>query len=136
MAALRPPVINVIDKAVRRAGRGLVRDFGEVQELQVSRKGTADFVTAADLKAEKTLKEDLSKAHPDWTLHMEESGVSGPPDALTRWIVDPLDGTTNFIHGIPHFAISVAVEESGRITAGAVYHPLTDDFYWAAQGIG
>jgi myo-inositol-1(or 4)-monophosphatase len=134
-------LISVIERAARKAGPRLRRDFNEVQQLQVSRKGPADFVSIADSRAEQTLYEELSRARPDWGFLMEERGeVAGDP-SKPRFIVDPLDGTSNFIHGIPHFAISIAVEEpmpSGKreITAGLVYQPLTDESFWAEKGRG
>ncbi|HEX8383029.1 MAG TPA: inositol monophosphatase family protein [Sphingomonas sp.] len=134
-------LISVIERAARKAAPRLRRDFNEVQQLQVSRKGPADFVSIADSRAEQTLYEELSRARPDWGFLMEERGeVAGDP-SKPRFIVDPLDGTSNFIHGIPHFAISIAVEEpmpSGKreITAGLVYQPLTDESFWAEKGRG
>lgn len=130
----RPALINVMEKACRKAARGLVRDFGEVEQLQVSKKGPSDFVSAADLKAEKILKEELERARPDFGFLMEESGESGTSDE--RWIVDPLDGTLNFLHGLPHFAISVALERRGELVAGMVFQPLTDEVFWAEKGSG
>jgi myo-inositol-1(or 4)-monophosphatase len=121
---------------VRKAAPLLRRDFGEVEQLQVSRKGPADFVTRADERTEKLLHEELNKARPEFGFLMEEQGeIPGEPGA-PRWIIDPLDGTTNFIHGIPQFAISVAVEDNGKLIAGVVYNPITDDFYWAENGRG
>jgi len=130
-------LITVIDRAVRKAAPRLRRDFNEVQQLQVSRKGPADFVTMADKRAEQTLYEELKKARPDWGFLLEEGGeIAGDPDK-PRWIIDPLDGTTNFLHGIPHFAISVAVQEPrGEITHGMIYQPLTDESFWAEKGRG
>lgn len=134
--ARRSPLINVMVSAVMKASRGLRRDFGEVEQLQVSRKGPADFVSIADQRAEKILFEELSHARPDFGFLMEERGeVKGAREDI-RFIIDPLDGTTNFLHGIPHFAITVAVEERGEITAGVVYAPLTDELYWAERGQG
>ncbi|MFQ5971778.1 MAG: inositol monophosphatase family protein [Alphaproteobacteria bacterium] len=133
---MRPAIINVIDRAARKAGRGLVRDFGEVEQLQVSRKGVADFVSAADLRAEKVLREELSRARPGYGFLGEESGEVEGGDGRHRWIVDPLDGTTNFLHGLPHFAISVALERDGEIVAGAVYEPLHDELYWSERNGG
>jgi myo-inositol-1(or 4)-monophosphatase len=126
-----------MERAARKAAPRLRRDFNEVQHLQVSRKGPADFVSQADQRAERTLYEELKKARPDWGFLMEEAGeIEGDP-AKPRWIVDPLDGTTNFLHGIPHFAISLAVQEpSGEITSGIVYQPLTDESFWAEKGRG
>ena len=142
--ALKPAIVNVMEKAARKAARTLVRDFGEVEQLQVSRKGPSDFVSAADLRAEETLLHELRKARPGFELTMEEGGsfpgadaprAAGAP-APDRWIVDPLDGTTNFLHGVPHFAVSIAHEENGQVVAGAVYQPLTDEFFWAVRGAG
>ncbi|QNE31274.1 inositol monophosphatase [Sphingomonas sp. NBWT7] len=134
-------LFSVIERAARKAAPRLRRDFNEVQQLQVSRKGPADFVTMADKRAEQTLYEELSKARPDWGLLMEERGeIAGDP-SKPRFIVDPLDGTSNFLHGIPHFAMSIAVEEpmpSGKreITTALVYQPLTDESFWAEKGRG
>ena len=134
-------LITVMERAARKAAPRLRRDFGETQELQVSRKGPADFVSEADRRAEQTVYEELKRARPDWGFVGEEGGtVEGDP-AKPRWIVDPLDGTTNFLHGIPHFAISIAVEEpkpDGRseITQGLVYQPVTDESFWAEKGRG
>ena len=134
-------LMTVIDRAARKAAPRLRRDFNEVQHLQVSRKGPADFVSMADQRAEQTLYEELSRARPDWGFVMEERGeVAGDP-AKPRFIVDPLDGTSNFLHGIPHFSISIAVEEpmaSGKreITTAMVYQPLTDESFWAEKGRG
>ena len=134
--ALKSATINVMEAAARKAGRGLIRDFGEVEQLQVSRKGPADFVSKADLKAEQTLRAELSKARPSFGLLMEESGTTKGSDDERRWIVDPLDGTTNFLHGIPHFAVSIGLEERGEITAGVIYEPIRDELFWAEKGAG
>ncbi len=134
-------LLTVMDRAARKAAPRLRRDFNEVQQLQVSRKGPADFVSQADQRAEQTIWEELSKARPDWGFLMEERGeVMGDP-TKPRFIVDPLDGTTNFLHGVPHFCISIAVEEllfSGKreITAALTYQPLTDESFWAEKGRG
>ncbi|MBN8847192.1 MULTISPECIES: inositol monophosphatase family protein [unclassified Sphingomonas] len=134
-------LFTVIERAARKAAPRLRRDFNEVQQLQVSRKGPADFVSMADKRAEQTLYEELSKARPDWGFVMEERGeIAGDP-AKPRFIVDPLDGTSNFLHGIPHFAISIAVEEplaNGKreVTTALVYQPLTDESFWAEKGRG
>jgi myo-inositol-1(or 4)-monophosphatase len=134
-------LMTVIDRAARKAGVRLRRDFNEVQQLQVSRKGPADFVSMADKRAEDTIYNELNKARPDWALLMEESGeIAGDP-SKPRFIVDPLDGTTNFLHGIPHFSISIAVEEpmpNGKreITSAMIYQPLTDEAFWAEKGRG
>jgi len=134
--ALRSANINVMVSAANKAARGLVRDFGEVEQLQVSLKGPSDFVSTADMRAEKVIKAELRKARPDWGFLMEESGVDEGRDTRHRWIVDPLDGTTNFLHGIPHFAISIALERDGEIVAGVVLNPITDELYWAEKGQG
>ena len=134
-------LITVMQRAARKAAPRLRRDFGEVEQLQVSRKGPADFVSMADKRAEQTIVEELRNARPDWGMLLEEGGaIEGNPDK-PRWIVDPLDGTTNFLHGVPHFSISIAVEEKKagggtEITQGLVYQPLTDESYWAEKGRG
>ena len=113
--ATRSALINVMHKAATAASRSMLRDFGEVENLQVSRKGPADFVSRVDTNAERIIKAELKKARPDWGFEMEESGVTAGTDLdAPCWIVDPLDGTTNFLHGIPHFAISIAVRERDR----------------------
>jgi myo-inositol-1(or 4)-monophosphatase len=122
--------------AVRKAGRGLARDFGELAELQVSRKGQADYVSAADLKAEQVLIEELSKARPGYGFLAEESGATEGTDKTHTWIIDPLDGTTNFLHAIPHFAVNVALKREGVIVAGVTYNPATGDIFWAERGKG
>ncbi len=122
--------------AARKAARGLARDFGEAQALQVSRKGVADFVSKADLAAEQTIFETLSKARPKFGFVMEERGEVEGADNSNRWIVDPLDGTTNFLHGIAHFAISIALERDRQPFAGVVYNPATDELFWAEKGEG
>jgi myo-inositol-1(or 4)-monophosphatase len=133
--AARSALYNVMERAARRAARGLVHDFGEVEHLQVSVKGPADFVSTADLQAERTLKADLGKARPDYGFLMEEGGATAG-DGRHRWIVDPLDGTTNFLHGIPHFAISIALEREGEIIAGVIYDPMRDEMFYAEKGFG
>ena len=122
--------------AAEKAGRALRRDFGEIEKLQVSQKGPGDFVTNADLKAESIIREELQTARPGYGLLMEESGEIEGPDKTHRWIVDPLDGTTNFMHGIPHFAISIALEREGRLVAGLIYNPVTDEMFFAERGQG
>lgn len=129
-------LITIMEKAARKAAPRLRRDFGEVEALQVSRKGPADFVSAADQRAEQTIREILLQARPDWGYVMEEGGEKIGENERFRWIVDPLDGTTNFLHGVPHFAISIAVEDNGEIVAGLVYQPLTDESFWAEKGKG
>ena len=135
--ATRSATINVMIKAADKAARGLKRDFGEVANLQVSRKGPADFVSAADIKAERVLREELRKARPDYGFLMEESGARpGAEGSTRRWIVDPLDGTTNFLHGLPHFAISIALQDGADIVAAVVYDPIKDDMFYAEKGSG
>lgn len=130
------PAMNVMRAAVEKAGRALRRDFGEIENLQVSRKGQGDFVTNADLRAEKILFEELSEARPGYGFLLEEKGEVAGSDLSHRWIIDPLDGTTNFMHGIPHFAISVALERDGTLVAGIVYNPITDEMFYGERGQG
>ena len=136
-------LVRVMERAARKAGQRLRRDFGEVEHLQVSRKGPADFVSKADQASERTLWEELKVARPDWGFVLEEGGViEGDPDK-PRWVIDPLDGTSNFLHGIPHFAISIAAQERkldgsgwGDVIAGLVYQPITDESFWAEKNRG
>ena len=134
--APRSATINVMVRAAEKAGRLLIRDFGEVEQLQVSRKGPADFVSTADLKAENAIKGELQKARPEFGFLMEESGFSEGRDKGSRWIVDPLDGTTNFLHGLPHWAISIALEREGEIVSAVVYEPVRTEMFWAEKGQG
>lgn len=129
-------VLNVMRAAAMKAGRALLRDFGEVEALQISQKGTADFVTAADIKAEKILREELERARPGYCFVMEEGGIIEGPDKSHRWYIDPIDGTTNFIHSLPQFAISVGLERDGQLVAGIVYAPVLNEFFWAEKGRG
>lgn len=129
-------LINVMERAARKAARGLLHDLGEVEQLQVSRKGPADFVSKADVKAEQTIHEELSRARPDFGFIMEEGGQVDAPDGDSYWIVDPLDGTTNFLHGIPHFAISIGLVQKGDVQAGLVYAPVGDEMFFAEKGKG
>jgi myo-inositol-1(or 4)-monophosphatase len=133
---LHSALLNVMIKAARKAGRGLKRDFGEVEQLQVSLKGPANFVSAADRKAEEVLLQELSQARPGYGFVGEEGGRREGTDKSHTWIVDPLDGTTNFLHGIPQFAISIALEREGAITAGVVYNPLNEELFTAERGKG
>ena len=135
--ATRSAIINVMTRAADRAARKLKRDFGEVENLQTSKKGPADFVSTADLKAEAILREELEKARPGYDFLMEESGSRRGSGATgRRWIVDPLDGTTNFLHGLPHWAISIALEENGELIAGVVYDPIKNELFSAERGNG
>ncbi len=132
----RSAILNVMLGAATKAARGLKRDFGEVEQLQVSRKGPADFVSAADRRSEEIIRTELGRARPSYGFLMEESGETRGDDPQHRWIVDPLDGTTNFLHGIPIFAISIALERQGRIQAALVYNPISDELYTAERGGG
>ena len=132
----RSALLNVMTQAALKAGRSLTRDFGEVQNLQVSMKGPADYVSAADRKAEEIVFQELSRVRPDWGFLMEERGTVEGKDPQHRWIVDPLDGTTNFLHGIPMFAVSIALERDGEIVAGVVFNPASDELYSAEKGGG
>ncbi|WP_017671010.1 inositol monophosphatase family protein [Blastomonas sp. AAP53] len=136
-------IIRVMESAARKAGGRLRRDFGEVEHLQVSKKGPADFVSKADQRAERILYDELSKARPGWGFLLEEGGDIPAEAGKPRFIIDPLDGTSNFLHGIPHFAISIAVQEPtldgkgwGEISAGLIYQPVTDESYWAEKSRG
>ncbi len=135
--ATRSALINVMMRAADKAARKLKRDFGEVENLQVSKKGPADFVSAADLRAEQTLGAELARARPGYGFVMEESGAQGGcGETGRRWIVDPLDGTTNFLHGLPHFAISIALQEGDELLAGVIYDPIKDEMFCAERGAG
>jgi myo-inositol-1(or 4)-monophosphatase len=129
-------LMNVMIAAARKAGRGLTRDFGEIEQLQVSVKGPGNFVSAADHRSEETIYRELSKARPGYGFLMEERGSVDGPDKTHRWIVDPLDGTTNFLHGIPLFSIAMALEREGEIVCGLVYNPILDELYTAEKGQG
>jgi myo-inositol-1(or 4)-monophosphatase len=129
-------LMNVMVAAARKAGRGLTRDFGEVEHLQVSVKGPGNFVTAADHRSEETLYRELSRVRPGYGFLMEERGAVEGPDKSHRWIVDPLDGTTNFLHGIPLFSVAIALEREGEVVAGLVYNPVLDELYTAEKGRG
>lgn len=130
------PNMNVMLRAVEKASKSLIRDFGEVEQLQVSMKGPGDFVSNADLRAEKILHAELSKARPDWGFLMEEKGEIKGAASEYRWIIDPLDGTSNFLHGMPHWAISLALEHNGEVIAGVVYDPVKDELFRAEKGSG
>jgi myo-inositol-1(or 4)-monophosphatase len=133
---LHSALLNVMIKAARKAGRTLKRDFGEVEHLQVSLKGPANFVTAADRRAEEILREELLTARPGYSFFGEEGGRHEGTDKTHTWVVDPLDGTSNFVHGIPHFAISIALEREGTSVAGLIYNPANDDLFTAERGKG
>lgn len=129
-------LMNVMTAAARKAGRSLARDFGEVEQLQVSLKGPANFVSAADTRAEEIIYAELSRSRPGYGFLFEERGAVKGDDQTHRWIVDPLDGTTNFLHSIPIFAISIALEREGELVAGLVYNPITNETYAAEKGKG
>jgi myo-inositol-1(or 4)-monophosphatase len=133
---IRSPLMTVMTDAVMKAARSLKRDFGEVENLQVSRKGPSDFVSAADRKAEAILREALTKARPGYGLVMEESGTVEGADKSHTWYVDPLDGTTNFLHGLPQFCLSVGLERDGQVVAGVIYDPAKDEMFVAERGKG
>ncbi len=133
--AVRSALYTVMERAARKAGRALTRDFGEVENLQVSVKGPGDFVSNADLKSENLIRQELERARPGYGFLMEEGGeIAG--DGTHRWIIDPLDGTTNFLHGIPHFAVSIALERDKELVAGIIYNPIQDEMYFAERGQG
>src|SRR6201981_2834179 len=133
---LRSALLNVMVAAARKAARGLKRDFGEIEKLQVSLKGPANFVSAADHRAEEVLRAELAKARPGYGFLGEEGGRRDGADKSHCWIVDPLDGTTNFLHGIPQFAISIALEREGVIVAGVIYNPANEELFLAERGKG
>ena len=128
--------LNLMIKAARKAARSLVKDFREVENLQVSSKGPGDFVSKADTEAERIIKEDLMGGRPTYGWLGEETGLTEGADPTRRWIVDPLDGTTNFLHGLPHWAISIALEHKGEIVSGVIYDAAKDEMYWAEKGAG
>ena len=130
------PALNVMIAAARKAGRPLIRDFGELENLQISMKGPADFVTSADKRTEKILIEELTKARPGYGFLCEESGGTSGLDRTHRFIIDPIDGTTNFMHGIPHFAISIGLEREGQLVSALVFNPVTDELFTAEKGHG
>jgi len=135
------PHLTVMANAAHKAAKRLLRDFNEVEQLQVSVKGPSDFVSQADIRAEQTLREELNKARPGYAFLMEESGASGSDNWAWRWVIDPLDGTTNFLHGIPHWAISIALERriaggESELAAGLIYAPAVDEMFWAEKGGG
>jgi len=134
--AKRSALLNVMAAAATKAARGLIRDFGEIENLQVSRKGTGDFVSAADRKAEQVIVRELTKGRPKYGFLLEESGEIAGADTSNRWIVDPLDGTTNLLHGIAHFSVSIGLERDGGLVAGVVYEPVNDQMFWAENGQG
>ena len=133
---LNSPQINIILRACNKASRSLIRDFGEIENLQVSSKGPGDFVTSADKRTEKTIIEELQKAHSDFGIISEEIGIVNKSNTKNRWIIDPIDGTMNFLNGIPHFAISIAYEEEGEIKCGVIFDPIKNEMFCAEKGNG
>ena len=133
---LNSPQINLITKACMKASRSLIRDFGEIENLQVSAKGPGDFVTSADKRTEKILIEELQKAHPDYGIITEEAGIINKSNTKNRWIIDPIDGTMNFLNGIPQFAISIAYEEEAEIKCGIIFNPIANEMFCAEKGNG
>ena len=133
---INSPHMNIIYKACMKASKSLIRDFGEIENLQVSSKGPGDFVSSADKRTEKIIIEELLKAHPDYCTITEESGVLNNENKERKWIVDPIDGTMNFLNGIPHFAMSVAFEEKNEIVCGMVFNPITKEIFFAEKGNG
>jgi len=133
---LNSPKINIISRACMKASKSLIRDFGELENLQVSNKAPGDFVSSADIRTEKILIEELQKAHSEYGIITEESGIINKSNSQNRWIIDPIDGTLNFLNGIPYFAISVGYEENGEIKCGVIFNPATNEMYYAEKGSG
>jgi len=133
---LSSPQINLITRACMKASRSLIRDFGELENLQVSSKGPGDFVSSADKRTEKTIIEELQKAHPEYGIITEETGIINKSNIKNRWIIDPIDGTMNFLNGIPQFAISIAYEENNEIICGVIFNPITNEMFCAEKGNG
>ena len=133
---LNSPKINIISRACIKASKSLIRDFGELENLQVSKKAPGDFVSSADKRTEKILIEELQKAHSEYGIITEESGIINKSNSQNRWIIDPIDGTLNFLNGIPYFAISVGYEENGEIKCGVIFNPATNEMYYAEKGSG
>mgnify|MGYP000490763145 FL=1 len=128
--------LNIMIKASEKASKILIRDFGELEKLQVSKKGHQDFVTNADIKAEKIIIEELKKARPNYSIISEENGVEKNKDHSNFWIIDPIDGTTNFLHGVPHFAISIALQSNNEIVCGLIFDPIKDELFYAEKNNG
>ncbi|MBD1165134.1 inositol monophosphatase [Pelagibacterales bacterium SAG-MED13] len=130
------PNLNIMIKASEKASKILIRDFGEIEKLQVSKKGPSDFVTNADIKAEKIIIEELKKAKPNYSIISEENGIENNKDKNNTWIIDPIDGTINFLHGIPHFAISIALKSNGEIISGLIFDPIKNEMFYAEKDNG
>ena len=133
---LNSPKINLIVKACQKASKGLIRDFGEIENLQVSAKGPGDFVSSADKRTEKIIIDELQKAHPDYGIITEEAGHINKSNTQNRWIIDPIDGTINFLHGIPHFAISIALKSFDEIVSGLIFDPIKNEMFYAEKNKG
>ena len=133
---LNSPQINIITRACMKASRSLIRDFGEIENLQVSMKGPGDFVTSADKRTEKILIDELQKAHPEYGIITEEIGIINKSNVKNRWIIDPIDGTMNFLNGIPQFAMSIGYEEEGEIKCGVIFNPIMNEMFIAEKGNG
>ena len=133
---LNSPQINIIMRACNKASRSLIRDFGEIENLQVSSKGPGDFVTSADKRTENTIVDELQKAHPEYGIITEESGIINKSNTKNRWIIDPIDGTMNFLNGIPHFTISIAYEENNEVKCGVIFDPIKNEMFCAEKGNG
>ena len=133
---LNSPQINIITRACMKASRSLIRDFGEIENLQVSTKGPGDFVTSADKRTEKIIIEELQKAHSDYGIITEETGIINKSNTKNRWIIDPIDGTINFLNGVPHFAISIGYEEENEIKCGVIFDPIKNEMFCAEKGNG
>ena len=128
--------MNIINRACMKASRSLIRDFGEIENLQVSSKGPGDFVTAADKRTEKIIIDELQRAHPDYGILSEERGILNKENDKNKWIIDPIDGTTNFLNGIPQFAISIAYEENNEIKCGIIFDPIKNEMFYAEKDHG
>ncbi len=128
--------LNVMIKASEKASKILIRDFGEIEKLQVSQKGPSDFVTNSDLKTEKIIIEELKKARPNYSIISEENGIENNKDTNNTWIIDPIDGTINFLHGIPHFAISIALKSNNEIVSGLIFDPIKNEMFFAEKDNG
>ena len=133
---LNSPQINLIIKACMKASRSLIRDFGEIENLQVSTKGPGDFVTSADKRTEKILIDELQRAHPEYGIITEETGIINKSNTDNRWIIDPIDGTMNFLNGIPQFAISIGYEENGEVTCGVIFNPIVNEMFLQRKATG
>ena len=133
---INSPKLNIMHKACMKASRSLIRDFGEIEKLQVSSKGPGDFVSSADKRTEKIIIEELLKAQPDYGIYSEEAGVINEKNKTNKWIIDPIDGTSNFLNGIPQFAISIGYEENNQIKSGLIYDPIKNELFFAENGSG